>query len=296
LRDFREKAAAAVNFLPKIVANLATQNPAMVRMKLVKYHALGNDYLFVNSAEEAFPGSESVEQIFHRNFGISADGILYGGISNGGFCVSIINPDASVAEISGNGVRIFARAMLDCGHVAVGDEFSASTGFRQTTCIIISADEISVDMGMPLFSAKNLPSKPKYGHHISVNGRGSLYYAISMGNPRCVIFTDQLVRERVFRDGRILENNPAFPEKTNVQFAHVTGKYKIEIDIWERGAGYTLASGSSSCGAFAVARMLDRCDPVVDVCMRGGILRVGETRDGTIVQTGPVQRIAECVL
>jgi diaminopimelate epimerase len=268
----------------------------MVRMKLVKYHALGNDYLFVNSAEEAFPEPEFVKQICHRNFGIGADGILHGGISNGEFCVSIINPDASVAEISGNGVRIFARAMLDCGHVAIGDEFSASTGFRQTTCKIISADEISVDMGVPLFSAENLPSKPKSEHHVSVNGRDYTYYAVSMGNPHCVIFTDKLVRERVLNDGPILENNPDFPEKTNVQFAHVTGKNKIEIEIWERGAGYTLASGSSSCGVFAVARMLDRCDPVVDVCMRGGILRVGETQDGTIVQTGPVQRIAECAL
>ncbi|MDR2436111.1 MAG: diaminopimelate epimerase [Puniceicoccales bacterium] len=265
-------------------------------MKLVKYHALGNDYLFANSAEEAFPEPEFVRRICHRNFGIGADGILYGGVSGGEFRVSIINPDASVAEISGNGVRIFARAMLDCGHVAIGDEFSVGTGFRQTICKIVSADEISVDMGMPLFSAKNLPAESKFGHRISVNGRNYTYYAVSMGNPHCVIFTDQLVRGRVLSDGPILENNPAFPEKTNVQFAHVTGNDGIEIEIWERGAGYTLASGSSSCGVFAVTRMLGRCGPMVDVCMRGGILRVGETRDGTIVQTGPVQRVAECVL
>ncbi|MDR2720957.1 MAG: diaminopimelate epimerase [Puniceicoccales bacterium] len=265
-------------------------------MKLVKYHALGNDYLFINSSEEDFPEPKFVRRICQRNFGIGADGVLYGGVSNGEFCVSIINPDASVAEISGNGVRIFARAMLDCGHVISGDEFSVNTGFCRVICKIISANEISVDIGVPLFFAKNLPAKPKFGHHINVNGRDYTYYAVSVGNPHCVIFTDQLVREHVFSDGPILESNPSFIEKTNVQFAHVVGESKIEIEIWERGVGYTLASGSSSCGVFAVARMLGQCGPTVDVCMRGGILCVEETQGKTIVQTGSVQRIAKCVL
>jgi diaminopimelate epimerase len=265
-------------------------------MRLVKYHALGNDYLFVNSAEEVRPDPEFIRRICHRNFGIGADGILHGGVFGGKFAVSIINPDASVAEISGNGIRIFVRAMLDCGHVAIGDELYVDTGFRKIFCRIMATDKISADMGVPLFSAKNLPTEAKSGHRIGVNGREYTYYAVSMGNPHCVIFTDRLARECVLSDGPILENNPAFIEKTNVQFARITGKSRIEIEIWERGAGYTLASGSSSCGVFAVARMLGLCDSAVDVCMPGGVLRVAETQSGTIAQTGPVERIAECVL
>jgi diaminopimelate epimerase len=123
-----------------------------------------------------------------------------------------------------------------------------------------------------------------------------VYYAVSVGNPHCVIFVDSLVRERVLLDGPILENNPAFPEKTNVEFAHVWGQNDIGIEIWERGAGYTLASGSGSCGVFAVARRLGKCAPSARIHMPGGILRVEETEKGSILQTGPVERIAECTV
>ncbi|MDR0715587.1 MAG: diaminopimelate epimerase [Puniceicoccales bacterium] len=265
-------------------------------MKLVKYHALGNDYLFIDSAKEVFPGPKFVKQICHRNFGIGSDGILYGGISGEKFAVTIINPDASVAEISGNGVRIFARAMLDCGNVAIGNEFCVRTGPRQVMCKIKSANEISVDMGTPLFSAPNLPVGSKFGHKIIVNGRQYVCYPVSMGNPHCVIFVDELAHEHVLSDGQILENNPAFTERTNVQFAHIIDRNNIGIEIWERGAGYTLASGSSACGVFAVARRLHSCAPAVSIHMTGGILHIEETKSGTILQTGSVEKIAECII
>ncbi|MDR0679828.1 MAG: diaminopimelate epimerase [Puniceicoccales bacterium] len=265
-------------------------------MKLIKYHALGNDYLFIDSAKEVFPGSEFVKQICHRNFGIGSDGVLYGGISGKKFAVTIINPDASVAEISGNGVRIFARAMLDCGHVVIGDKFYVRTGPCQVMCKIKSANEISVDMGTPLFFAPNLPAESKFGHKIIVNDRQYVCYSVSMGNPHCVIFVDELVHKHVLSDGPILENDPAFTERTNVQFAHIIDKNNIEIEIWERGAGYTLASGSSACGVFAVARRLRQCAPAASIHMVGGILHVGETKNGTILQVGPVEKIAECII
>ncbi|MDR0595857.1 MAG: diaminopimelate epimerase [Puniceicoccales bacterium] len=265
-------------------------------MKLVKYHALGNDYLFMDSTKEVFPGPKFVKQICHRNFGIGSDGILYGGISGEKFAVAIINPDASVAEISGNGVRIFARAMLDCGHVAIGDEFYVSTGPRQVMCKIKFANEISVDMGIPLFSAPNLPAESKFAHRIIVNDRQYVCYPVSMGNPHCVIFVDELVHERVLSDGPILENNSAFIEKTNVQFAHIIDKNNIEIEIWERGVGYTLASGSSACGVFAVARRLGQCAPAASIHMTGGTLHAEETKSKTILQVGSVEKIAECII
>jgi len=228
-------------------------------MKLVKYQALGNDYLFINSAEEAFPEPGFTKQICHRNLGITSDGVLYGGMSDGKFEVVIINPDSSVAEISGNGVRIFARAMLDQGHVAIGDEFCVNTGSRQVMCKVASAGEISVDMRMPSFSASNLPAESALGQSIAVKGRKHTYYAVSMGNPHCVIFVDILVHEHGLDDGPILEDNPAFIEKTKVQFAKIIDKNNIEIEIWKRGTGYTLASRSSFCGVFAATRMLGKC-------------------------------------
>jgi diaminopimelate epimerase len=263
---------------------------------MLKYHALGNDYLFVNSIEEEFPSPDFIRCVCHRNFGIGADGILYGGFSHGKFTVTVVNPDASVAEVSGNGVRIFARAMLDCGHVSAGDEFLIDTHFRKVTCKIISETEISVDMGIPLFSAPNLPTELGFEHKIEVNGREYTYYAVSIGNPHCVTFVDSLIHGHVLTDGPVLENNPAFPEKTNVQFARILGENDIEVEIWERGAGYTLASGSSSCGVFAVARELGKCAQSTRIRMPGGILYVEETKIGSIVQSGPVERIAECIV
>ncbi|MDR1255872.1 MAG: diaminopimelate epimerase [Puniceicoccales bacterium] len=265
-------------------------------MKLIKYHALGNDYLFMDSAEQSLPELSFVKRVCHRNFGIGADGILHGGVSGGSFSVTIINPDGSVAEMSGNGLRIFARAMLDCGHASVGEEFCVSTGQRQVRCKVISPKKISVAMGMPLFSAPNLPIGAKSGQKIVANGRPYVYYAVSMGNPHCVIFVDELVHEHTMSDGPILENNPAFVEKTNVQFAHLIDGNNIEIDIWERGAGATLASGSSSCGVFAVTRMLGQCAEKVSIHMAGGVLHLEEMENGEILQIGPVEKIAECVV
>jgi diaminopimelate epimerase len=265
-------------------------------VKILKYHALGNDYLFIDSAASERPAPDFVRRICHRNFGIGSDGILYGGVSHGNFEVTVINPDASIAETSGNGLRIFARAMLDCGNVSIGDEFRVDTHFREVLCKIVSGTDVAVDMGVPLFSAANLPTDTRFGHGIEVNGRKYVYHAVSMGNPHCVVFVDSLVHEHVLDDGPILEGNQRFPARTNVQFANVLGQNDINIEIWERGAGYTLASGSSSCGVFAVARRLGMCSKSARIHMPGGMLSLEEAGGGSIVQTGPVEMIAECVV
>ena len=264
------------------------------KLHLVKYHALGNDYLFLNSADSDVPSNEFIKEICHRNFGIGSDGLLYGGCENGVFELTIFNPDASIAEISGNGSRIFARAMYDLGFVKIGQKFDILTNFRTVSCELSSLENISVNMGKPSFEAPNIPIFRKDGTSITVNGREYRYFPVSMGNPHCVIFVGEIIHEHVLSDGPILEQNLAFPEKTNVQFAHVTNEDNILAEIWERGAGYTLASGSSACAVFAVARKLNKCSKSVAVKMPGGTLKLSENPDKTITQSGPVTKIADC--
>ncbi len=259
-----------------------------------KYHALGNDYLFLDSSRYDAPSEDFIKQICHRNFGIGSDGILYGGYSSDRFQVKIFNPDASFAEISGNGLRIFARAMYDLGNITIGQEFNIFTNFKVVKCQILSEDKISVNMGIPLFNDKNIPIFQIEGINVEVHGRKYRYYPVSMSNPHCVIFTDKIEHKYVLSDGALLEKQIAFPEKTNVQFANVIDDKNIFLEIWERGAGHTLASGSSACAVFAVARKLKKCSMHVDVHMPGGTLSLEENIDNTITQCGPVKKIADC--
>lgn len=268
------------------------------RLSLTKYQSIGNDYLFLNAANFPVPSKERIRQICHRHFGIGSDGLLYGGYINNHFKLTVFNPDASIAEISGNGSRIFARAMYDLGMVEIGQRFEILTNFYTVQCHLISASDAAINMGMPVFDAPNIPKFQETGISIYVNDRNYRYYPVSVGNPHCVIFVDEITEEHVIADGPVLEKNTAFPEKTNIEFARIVDANNIKIAIWERGAGYTLSSGSGACAAFAIARKLNLCSPQRTIAhMFGGRLALTEDPvGGSIIQSGPVSKIAECYL
>jgi diaminopimelate epimerase len=263
-------------------------------VRFTKYHALGNDYLFLDASKFLMPGSGAVRKICHRNFGIGSDGILYGSkLKNGALAVKIINPDGSEAEISGNGLRIFARAMLDLGHVKIGETFFIET-VKTSRCSVISEKWIEVDMGIPSFSGGNIPDFSGDSAMLVVNGTEYEYFPVSVGNPHCVVFVDTLVPENVRDLGPIFEANSAYPDGTNVEFVRIIDKENIAVETWERGAGYTLACGSGACATFAVANKLNLCSDCVTVRMPGGGLEVKISQSGSIVQSGPVEKIATC--
>ncbi|MDR1891330.1 MAG: diaminopimelate epimerase, partial [Puniceicoccales bacterium] len=194
----------------------------------VKYHALGNDYLFLDASRFKLPSLAGIKKICHRNFGIGSDGILYGTkLGDDIFKVQIINPDGTKAEMSGNGVRIFARAMFDLGQIGLYSEFFVKTSKKTVTCNILSKDQIEVDMGLPSFKDDNIPYFPDSSSTFSANGITYRYYPVSMGNPHCVIFVDELSCEEIKAAGPVLEHNPMFPGKTNVQFAKVIDENNI---------------------------------------------------------------------
>jgi diaminopimelate epimerase len=269
-------------------------------MKYLKYHALGNDYIVLRpNYFQAGLSQESVRLICHRNCGIGSDGILYGPLESKtcGFRLLIFNPDGSEAEKSGNGLRIFARSLYDEGLV---DEqpFLVETRGGVVSCKVHNGGGIvTVQMGEVSFNSLNIPiegpPREVLNEEISVNGKTFKFCAATIGNPHCVILADELSSNDARSYGPLIENDHRFPNRTNVQFMKVVDRRNIQIEIWERGAGYTLASGSSSTAAAAVAYRLGLCDPDITVHMPGGEIGIRFNDGFFAIMTGPVTKVCE---
>lgn len=271
-------------------------------MNFSKYHALGNDYLVLDPKDAELPAEKDIITICHRNFGIGSDGILYGPLKSerADFGLRILNPDGSEAEKSGNGLRIFARYMRDCGKVGT-NPFTVDTPGGVVTCVVnADASSITVDMGRVSFEAAEIPVSgldgPVVEKEIELDGKTYRMYAATIGNPHCVLPMEEISEERARELGPLIETHPLFPNRTNVQFLKVIDRQTIQIEIWERGAGYTLASGSSSSAAGAVARRMGAVDDDVTVNMPGGQIKLHINDEYAVRMTGPATRVAYCKL
>lgn len=264
-------------------------------MRFAKYHALGNDYLVLEPADcPELPSAGATRRICHRHYGLGSDGILYGPLTrpDGAFGLRILNPDGSEAEKSGNGIRIFCRHLLDTGRVREGEPFQVHTPGGMVGCIVRDGGaSIRVEMGRVSFRAPEIPvtgpDREVILETIEVGGRTFRFCAATVGNPHCVIPVEAATPELAKTYGPLLETHPLFPNRTNVQFLQVLDPANIRIEIWERGAGYTLASGSSSSASAAVARRLGHVGDEVTVHMPGGKIGIGIGPDYAIVMTGP---------
>ena len=270
-------------------------------MKFHKYHALGNDYLVLDPQEApALPSTDDTIRICHRNFGLGSDGILYGPIptEKADFGLRIINPDGSEAEKSGNGLRIFARYLYDIGKVK-NEAFTVDTLGGIVTCEIgEKAELITVDMGKVRFGVEHKPvdgfeqADHNLEQKLTVNGTSYTCYIADIGNPHCVVPLDEISEDLACKEGAALEVHELFPNRTNVQFLKALDRNNIQIEIWERGAGYTLASGSSSSAAAAVAHNIGLCDRNITVHMPGGKISIIIGDDYQIRMAGPATRVA----
>jgi diaminopimelate epimerase len=272
-------------------------------IKFYKYHALGNDYLLVNPEEiKQSLTSEQIKKICHRHYGIGSDGILLGPLETkeSDFALKIFNPDGSVAEKSGNGLRIFSRYLWDMGLVK-HELFTVFTdGGIVKSQVFNKGQIVSVEMGKVTFESGKIPvigpEREVLNESLTVNGQELIFCAASIGNPHCVILSDQLSAEQAQRFGPKIEVDTRFPNRTNVQFMKVLDSSNIQIEIWERGAGYTLASGSSGSAAAAVAFRLGFCGSQIAVHMPGGKIDIGISGEYGILMSGPVTRIAEGII
>jgi diaminopimelate epimerase len=269
-------------------------------MRFAKYHGLGNDYLVIRPedvAGELTP--ERIRRICHRNFGVGSDGILLGPASSprAEFAVRIFNPDGSEAEKSGNGLRIFSRFLWDTGLVKDAPFTIDTAGGVVSSRVRDGGRQVSVEMGTVSFDSRKIPVtgpvREVLNETIVADGETLVYCAATIGNPHCVVARNEVNEADARRFGPILETAPRFPNRTNVQFLKVLNRHAIRIEIWERGAGYTLASGSSSSAAAAVARKLGLCDSPIDVHMPGGVLRIVMDDAFAVSMTGPVTRVCE---
>jgi diaminopimelate epimerase len=265
----------------------------LTRFEFAKYHALGNDYIVMDPARCGFnPLPENVRLLCDRNRGVGSDGILFGPVTREGkLWLRVFNPDGGEAEKSGNGVRIFAKYLAERGH-APGGEVSFMTLGGAVTAHILPHDMIEADMGKPTFSSAEIPvngpARDMVGEALVIDGVQYSVTCVSVGNPHCVVLCDEISRLLAVRAGPAIENFRLFPHKTNVQFMRVLDRSAIRIEIWERGAGYTLASGSSACAAASAARRLGLVDGKVLVKMPGGEVTVAAGADGRLSLTGEV--------
>ena len=274
-----------------------------MQIAFTKYHALGNDYIVIDPKDlSASLTTEQVKTICHRNFGVGSDGILLGPLPSvtAKCALKIYNPDGSIAEKSGNGLRIFSRYLWDTKFVG-NDEFAIQTdGGLVRSTVFDDGKMVRVEMGQVSFDSEKIPvvgpKRDVINEKISVGGREFIFCAATIGNPHCVLPLPEISSKIAHEFGPLLEAHANFPRKTNVQFMKVLDRANIQIEIWERGAGYTLASGSSSSAAAAVAHKLGLVDRSVSVHCPGGIIKI-EIRDGfDILMTGSVTKVATGVM
>ncbi len=267
-------------------------------MKFIKYHAIGNDYIVYAGAENFSLTQQEISRVCDRHYGIGADGILLLTHPEAEhFTLKIINPDGSEAEKSGNGLRIFSRFLWDQKLVGDAPFLVHTQGGVVTAQVLDQGRAVNVSMGVARFEPS--PEFPfitvdrAIDYPLIVLGQSLRVNAVSMGNPHCVIFMDQVDAQIAKTLGPVLEQHPLFPNRTNVQFVKVLDRHNIQVEIWERGVGYTLSSGTSSCAAAAVSCLLGFCDQQINVHMAGGTLHIDVDEAFNVSMRGAVQRIAQ---
>ena len=274
--------------------------------EFVKSHGLGNSYIIVEDQNIDFElNVHNISKICSVRQGIGADGILVKVNSQkADFGLRIFNSDGSEAEKSGNGVRIFSKYLFD--HKFTGAEkFTIDTlgGIVDIQILETKRNKASLlkaGMGNATFKASKIPVSLNENeiieHELRIGDQKFIINCVSIGNPHCVIFGDKLNPDYVKRWGPVLENHPLFPERINVQFAKIVSKNSVDILIWERGSGYTSASGTSSCAVVAVGMKRGLLNHSVNVLMPGGKMLVDIEKDWSLKLTGPVEQVCTGII
>lgn len=267
-------------------------------VNFTKMHGLGNDFIIVNLFTEPNSNYQRLSrELCDRRFGIGADGIILIAPPEGKdnqLKMVIYNSDGSEANMCGNGMRCFARYAYEKGLVST-PEFRVETrgGIIIPKVRVVNGElsGVRVNMGKPRFKAEEVPVKLEgeeiINHEISIKGTAYKINAISMGNPHCVIFCEDVNSIPLETVGPGIETDPLFPSKVNVEFAQVLNRREIRMRVWERGAGITLACGTGACATAIAAAKNGLTDREVTVHLPGGDLFIEWAEDGRVYMTGP---------
>jgi len=282
-------------------------------MKFSKLQATGNDFILVDTLTGPREGDwgELARAMCDRHFGIGADGlILVQDSTIADLKMRILNSDGSEAEVSGNGLRCFAKYSIEkglTGKMSSQAELSnlylaieTLAGVRKVKAYISGnkVNRVKVDMGLPQFQPEQIPVKikvdiiPILDYALVINGKELTLSLVSMGNPHAVSFLSQPIADFPLAEiGPKVERHPIFPQRTNFEIASVSNRGEIEARVWERGVGETLACGSGACAIAVAAQLLDYVEPQVDIILEGGTLTVSWDRVGEVLLTGPVEEV-----
>ena len=282
-------------------------------MKFSKLQATGNDFILVDTLTGPREGDwgELARAMCDRHFGVGADGlILMQDSTIADLKMRILNSDGSEAEVSGNGLRCFAKYAIEkslIGKISSWAELSnlylaieTLAGVRKVKAYMSGnkVNRVEVDMGLPQFQPAQVPVKikvdiiPILDYALVINEKDLTLAILSMGNPHAVSFLSQPIADFPLAEiGPKVEKHPIFPQRTNFEIASVLSRREIEARVWERGVGETLACGSGACAIAVAAQLLDYVEPQVDIILEGGTLTVSWDRVGEVLLTGPVEEI-----
>lgn len=273
-------------------------------MKFVKYHGLGNDFIVINAQTESdLPKNQKAlaqlaQGMCHRNFGVGADGLLILRPSQrADFAMQIINADGSEPEMCGNGIRCLARYAYETGVVSK-KKIQVETLAGIMLPEILEAQEpyrVQVDMGEPRLERSQIPmigpAGVVVGEPLTVGEQTFAVTAVSMGNPHCVVFVEELSQTPIPIWGPQLETHPAFPEKTNVEWVQVLDAQHLVMRVWERGVGQTMACGTGACAIAVAAHLNGFTQRQVEVQLLGGNLEIFWANNKHVYMTGPAERV-----
>ncbi|HNE60818.1 MAG TPA: diaminopimelate epimerase [Ottowia sp.] len=274
-------------------------------MKFTKMHGLGNDYVYVNAFDEtvADPAAMAVA-VSRPHFGVGADGlVLIGPSAEADFAMRMFNADGSEGEMCGNAVRCIGKYVHDRGLTRKTEVRLSTLGGIKTLQLRLkdgSVDQVTVDMGEPAFSPASLPvewpGERIVNQPLTIDGQTHHITCVSMGNPHAVIFVDDPKAIDVHGIGRQIENHPLFPRRTNVEFVRVRRRDLLEMRVWERGSGETLACGTGAAASLVAAVLNGLADRSAVVQLTGGDLQVTwDSSDNHVYQTGPASFVFDGV-
>ena len=280
-------------------------------LQFSKYQGLGNDFILLEgrsgqlSAEVCEPDPAWVRRLCDRRFGIGADGIILAlpPLAAGELRMRIFNADGSEAEMCGNGIRCLARFLADSDGDGAGRTWRIETAAGMIIPTLLADGQIQVDMGRPCLQPEQVPTTLPMGAaglpqgEVELDGRRLALAAAGMGNPHVVVPVDDLEQIPLERWGAVLEVDPLFPAKTNVHFLQVLSPSRLQIRVWERGAGPTLACGTGACATLVAAHLLGFAKSTAEVLLPGGPLTISwPARSGSILMTGPAEAVFDGVL
>ncbi len=273
-----------------------------MEIEFTKYHGLGNDFILIDNRSDTEPiiTSEQAVRLCDRHFGIGADGVIFAlpGRDGTDYTMRIFNSDGSEPEMCGNGIRCLGQFLSDLEGKEAKTQYRIHTLAGVITPKLQGEGKVTVDMGMPQLSAAQIPTtlappdQKVINTRLEVAGQTWDVTCVSMGNPHCITFVEDVTAIPLESIGSQFEHHPAFPQRTNTEFIQVLRPNYLKMRVWERGAGVTLACGTGACASVVAGVLTGKSDRKATVELPGGCLEIEwSEQDQRIYMTGPAERV-----